>query len=72
MAAADYRLCDVCDRKTFYDATLDYQEPEKGRADYPNWWLHGVGDWAVICVECAKTHEVIVRERAQPVEPVAA
>jgi hypothetical protein len=63
MAGADYRLCDVCGSKTFYDAQLDYQKPEKDRPDWPDWWLHGVGDWAVICVECAKTQEVVVRPK---------
>ncbi len=24
MAAADYWLCDICERKTFYDASLDW------------------------------------------------
>jgi len=61
MASADYRLCDVCSRKTFYDATLDYQRPD---ADHKyEWWLHGLGDWGVLCTECAKTHEVIIRPR---------
>ena len=60
MAGADYRRCDVCDGKTFYDANCCYMEPD---ADHQDWWLYGVGDWAVICPECAKTHEVIVRQK---------
>lgn len=72
MAGADYRSCDVCGCKTFYDATLDYQEPteehyKEGRYEC---WLHGVGDWAVICEECAKTHKVTVVPRTPP-EPAA-
>jgi len=51
MAAADYRLCDVCDRKTFYDADLD--------PDYTD----RIGAWAVLCRECAKTHDVVVVPR---------
>ena len=31
MAYADYRLCDVCGKKAFYDAELNYQE---GPDDY--------------------------------------
>ncbi len=60
MASANYRLCDVCGCKTFYDANLSYEPPTRemiadGQHDY---WLHGLGDWAVICVECSETHEV--------------
>lgn len=57
MAGADYKSCDVCGTKTFYDARVDYdldlrqhEEPRPFR----------VGDWKVICVECAKDHEVKV------------
>jgi len=75
MALADYRLCDVCDKKVFYDANLNYQQ---GRTD----WTHelidetnsikycgelsigtkldSLGDWAVICHECSKTHKCVV------------
>lgn len=65
MAGADYRSCDVCSGKTFYDAQLDYQPPtEEMKAEKKyDYWLHGVGDWAVLCPECAKTHEVIVRPK---------
>lgn len=66
MASADYRLCDVCERKTFYDAALDYRDPDKSRPDWPNAWLPGVGDWAVLCEECAKTHKVIVIKKVEP------
>lgn len=51
MAAADYRLCDVCGSKTFYDANLDYDFKE-----YPGTGLYNLGDWSVICRNCAKTH----------------
>lgn len=68
MAGADYRRCDVCDRKAFYDANLNYEwegdgtpfrvagkpaEPTDMRLDY-------VGDWAVICTDCVKTHRTCV------------
>jgi hypothetical protein len=72
--AADYRLCDKCGAKTFYDANLFYEEdirwdgrkvtleesvkyagiPEKGRI------LGYLGDWAVLCQDCAKTHKCAI------------
>lgn len=61
MAAADYRLCDICKSKTFYDSDLNYDLPDfdgsiRGR-DYS---LERTGDWKVICRECAKTHKVVI------------
>ena len=58
MAAADYRLCDVCNCKTFYDATLNYDYDDV----LPSGWMpvDYLGDWAVICGNCAKTHKCIV------------
>ena len=79
MAAADYRLCDVCDGKVFYDANLNYERgresewakrlppyrvagKEQGSAEYDDYFLRldHLGDWAVICSACAKTHKTIV------------
>jgi hypothetical protein len=75
MAAADYYLCDVCSSKCFYDANLNYEFPDKNGND--SWGkpipkddlikgtghkLDYVGDMAVICRDCAKKHEVVVRE----------
>jgi hypothetical protein len=84
MALADYRLCDVCGGKAFYDANLSYADgpdeyfPDRapyriaGQPQYQDASLnhkHGmrlgyVGDWAVICEDCAKTHRVVIE--AQP------
>lgn len=64
MAAADYRLCDVCAAKTFYDANLDYDDFTREADDGP-WLPGGVGSWAVICDECARTHVCIVVERGK-------
>ncbi len=64
MASADYRLCDVCDGKSFYDANLDYPG---GCADLqfdPR--PAGCGDWSVLCDRCAQTHETVVRPKAVP------
>lgn len=75
MAGADYRLCDVCDGKAFYDACLSYeydgefdsdQDPPYKVAGQDQSWpvrLSRLGDWAVLCAECAKTHETRIVER---------
>lgn len=85
MAKADYRLCDVCDEKTFYDSTLSYEwGPSEYRPEQPPYRIAGeqqyadaamnakhgmrlgyLGDWAVICDDCAKAW------RAR-IEPIAA
>ena len=70
MAAADYRLCDVCDGKAFYDANLNYDydsDTERprvtGEASYgPP--LDYLGDWAVLCTDCAKRY----RTKIVPIE----
>lgn len=62
MAAADYYLCDVCSRKCFYDANLNYEwDRETGKMS-----LDYMGDMAAICKTCAETHEVIVRPKDHP------
>jgi hypothetical protein len=55
MALADYRRCDVCGGKAFYDATLRYDFER-----YPDRGLYLLGDWAVICIDCAKTFKCII------------
>lgn len=60
MALADYRLCDVCESKCFYDANLDYDMRE-----YPDTGFAYLGEWKVICRECALTHQVVIVERAE-------
>lgn len=77
MSASEYRLCDVCCAKAFYDANLNYCDgPENGRAPYREVGYeqysdeqtndkHGIrldslGDWAVLCQECAKTHRTLI------------
>lgn len=79
MARADYRCCDVCDQKVFYDANLNYEDVPSDRDDvgafrtagepqYPTpefvekygMRLDYLGDWAVICHTCAKTHKCVV------------
>lgn len=63
MALSDYRLCDVCSCKTFYDATLEYNLPPKDHPLYPEYLpSERVGAWAVICIDCAKTHRVVIEK----------
>ena len=72
MALADYRLCDVCGGKAFYDANLNYEE---STADRPSYRVAGdarafqqgtldyLGDWAVLCSTCAQTHKTMIVQR---------
>lgn len=81
MAMADYRLCDVCGEKAFYDARLNYDDwQDSDLAERPNPFrfagneqydeqelldhygvrLDYLGDWAVICEDCAKTHKCVI------------
>ena len=73
MAFSDYRLCDVCEGKAFYDANLNYEWPDKdGKGSWGqkiekedlvrggNHALDYLGDWAVLCTDCAKTHKVVI------------
>lgn len=60
MALADYRLCDVCGAKAFYDANLNYEEDTETPIRDCNVGLDYVGDWVVICQDCAKTHQCVV------------
>ena len=58
MAAADYRLCDKCDAKAFYDAELNYDHTEYSGPRYAGTngggpKLGNLGDWAVLCVQCS-------------------
>lgn len=83
MAAADYRLCDVCNGKAFYDSNLGYEDgTDEFSAQQPPYRVAGeeqyadpalnqrygmrlgyLGDWAVLCDDCAKTHKVQIVER---------
>ncbi len=50
MALSDYYLCDLCGCKTFYDPEGAYEESF-------------VGDMVVLCVDCAKTHEIKIEPK---------
>ena len=74
LAYADYRLCDLCGHKTFYDSNLNYEyeltkdEFEAGvvkiagniLSEYGNYRLDYLGDWSVICLDCSKTHRTLI------------
>jgi hypothetical protein len=60
MASADYQLCDVCDRKAFYDA--DISDPHYVATYDPLSNFEPIGI-AVLCSECNKTHEILVQPR---------
>lgn len=69
MAYADYRLCDVCGNKAFYDAALNYDDENYDRpafkvAGEPQKYMHYrldyLGDWAVLCNDCAKTYKCVI------------
>lgn len=64
MALADYRLCDLCESKAFYDANLnnDFDAPEEEYIRDSGYALDNLGDWAVLCKECAKTHKCTIEE----------
>lgn len=73
MAASDYRLCDLCDSKAFYDSNLNYEYPDKNGNDSfgrkiekdemvrdSRHKLDYLGDWSVLCTDCAKTHKTVI------------
>jgi hypothetical protein len=69
MAAADYKLCDLCGGKAFYDANI---EDSRYIASYDptvtNFWDKSPVDpigIAVLCSDCNKTHEAIIRPRVK-------
>lgn len=62
MASADYKLCDLCGCKAFYDANVEdprYQATWDPRVA-KRWEPIGI---AVLCSECNRTHEAIIRAR---------
>lgn len=81
MARADYRLCDVCDEKVFYDANLNYSfeaedgdaflisgEPQFSNSDWAvkhGLRLERLGDWSVICASCSLTHRTQIVPREE-------
>lgn len=69
MAAADYRLCDKCNRKAFYDANLNYdfstaayKIPENEKVRDNDYKLDSLGDWTVLCRDCAKMYKCVIEK----------
>jgi hypothetical protein len=60
MAMCDYRLCDVCGGKAFYD--VDIRDTRYIATYDPSEGVDPVG-LAVLCSECNKTHKAIVVPR---------
>lgn len=64
MAMSDYRACDVCGGKAFYDAELDYDmsnlHPATGDPK-----LGYVSSMAVVCDKCEETHVAVVIEKSK-------
>jgi hypothetical protein len=66
MAMSDYRWCNVCGCKAFYDAGLSYEYDEKPPAQNGQQLPDGcVADMACLCDDCVKTHEIVVRKRSE-------
>ena len=60
MAMADYKQCDLCGGKAFYDADI---RDSRYIATYdPTEELSAIG-LAVLCSDCNVTHEAIIRPR---------
>lgn len=59
MALGDYMLCEVCDRKVFYDALVDYSSTNvlANPDDRPT------AGPIVLCWDCNETHEIVVQTR---------
>lgn len=63
MAYADYYLCDVCEGKAFYDATIT---DSRYLSRYPDSGAdknYGTVDMKVLCPKCAETHRVVIEKR---------
>ena len=66
MALADYRLCDVCRSKVFYDANLNYSWAPafNGQKSVDGTYLDYLGDWKVICFDCSEQYECVIRDKS--------
>ena len=58
MALLDYRLCDVCNSKCFYDAQLQYDFEDNKTTG-----LYNLGNWICLCTDCSKTHEIKIEKK---------
>lgn len=58
MPLGDYKECDICKENTFCDSFVNYRLDKDGEMRPMR-----VGDWKVLCKDCAKNFEVIVIKR---------
>ena len=74
MALADYKLCDKCGQKAFYDSNLNYDfgtrndpipKEEMIRGEHVR--LDYLGDWSVICRRCAEKYVCVIVDKQPPV-----
>ena len=56
MASCDYKSCDICGRKTFYDANLHYDFEEHNKIT----GLYNTGDMKALCESCSDMYELRV------------
>lgn len=63
MAGGDYRSCDVCGNKAFYDTDCDYDSRKIDSDGNPK--LGRVGSMKVLCDKCSETHVVIIMKKIQ-------
>lgn len=69
MAAADYRLCDRCNEKVFYDANLNYQFEEDDWTTFDEidkkrgYRLDYLGDWLCLCKDCSERYIIVTMDR---------
>jgi len=63
MALADYRLCDLCECKTFYDAELNYDFSTNLNSNGDLLPSGNVGDMKVICKKCAVENIVVIMKK---------
>lgn len=65
MAMCDYRWCNVCGCKAFYDAELNYYDEDKPNAQNGQELPDGrIADMVCLCSDCLKTHEIKVVARS--------
>ena len=62
MASADYKLCDMCGAKTFYDADIDCPHYETSYAPERHPQYKPILVMA-LCGSCAETHTLVIQPR---------
>lgn len=64
MAGADYKSCDKCGCKTFYDAVLDYDfDEEEDNLRNKETGLWNTGDHKSLCNACSINYELVIMKK---------